>query len=126
MSDPPRPIKPAFFVGSSKKDLRAFPDGARSEIGLSIFEAQLGRHPSNAKPFKGFNGVLEIRDNFDGDTFRAVYTIRFEGVVYILHAFQKKTTTGISTPQRHIELIRQRLRDADAMHKVMKETDNER
>lgn len=126
MSDLPRPIKPAFFVGSSKKDLRAFPDGARSEIGLSIFEAQLGRHPSNAKPLKGFNGVLEIRDNFDGDTYRAVYTIRFEGVVYILHAFQKKSTSGIATPQRHIDLIRQRLRDADAMHKAMKETGNER
>lgn len=126
MSDLPRPIKPAFFVGLSKKDLRAFPDGARSEIGLSIFEAQLGRHPSNAKPLKGFNGVLEIRDNFDGDTYRAVYTIRFEGVVYILHAFQKKSTSGIATPQRHIDLIRQRLRDADAMQKAMKETGNER
>jgi len=60
---------------------------------------------------------LELRDNFDGDTYRAVYTVRFEGVLY---AFQKKSTRGISTPQRHIELIRQRLRDAEAIHKAAK------
>lgn len=87
-------IKPTVFVGSSKKDLRAFPAAVRSEIGQSLFEAQLGEHPRNAKPLKGFGGVLEIRDNFDGDTYRTVYTTRFEGV---LHAFQKKSTSGIAT-----------------------------
>lgn len=120
MSDRLRPIKPAVFVGSSQKDLKAFPAEARSEIGQSLFEAQLGEHPRNAKPLKGMSGVLEIRDNFDGDTYRAVYTIRFEGVLYILHAFQKKSTSGIATPRRHIDLIRQRLRDAEAIHKPMK------
>ena len=72
----------------------------------------------NAKPLKGFAGVLEIRDNFDGDTYRAVYTTRLEGVLYVLHAFQKKSTRGIATPQRHVDLIRQRLRDAEAIHKA--------
>ena len=115
-----RAIKPTVFVGSSQKDLRAFPAAVRSEIGQSLFEAQLGEHPRNAKPLKGFGGVLEIRDNFDGDTYRAVYTTRFEGVLYILHAFQKKSTSGIATPQRHVELIRQRLRDAEAIHKATK------
>jgi phage-related protein len=115
-----RTIKPTVFVGSSRKDLRAFPTAVRNEIGQALFEAQLGDHPRNAKPLKGFAGVLEIRDNFDGDTFRAVYTIRFEGVLYILHAFQKKSTSGVATPQRHIDLIRQRLRDAEVIHKASK------
>ena len=94
------------------------PSAVRSEIGQSLFEAQLGGHPRNAKPLKGFAGVLEIRDNFDGDTYRAVYTTRLEGVLYVLHAFQKKSTRGIATPQRHVDLIRQRLRDAEAIHKA--------
>ena len=120
MSDLLRPIKPAVFVGSSKRDLSEFPLAVRSEIGQALFEAQLGDHPHNAKPLKGFSGVLEIRDNFDGDTYRAVYTVRFEGVLYVLHAFQKKSTRGIATPQRHIDLVRQRLRDAEAIHKATK------
>jgi phage-related protein len=115
-----RSIKPAVFVGSSRKDLRAFPTAVRNEIGQALFEAQLGDHPRNAKPLKGLGGVLEIRDNFEGDTYRAVYTIRFEGVLYVLHAFQKKSTSGIATPQRHIDLIRQRLRDAEVIHKASK------
>ena len=118
MNDRLRAIKPAVFVGSSQKDLRAFPAAVRSEIGQSLFEAQLGEHPRNTKPLKGFAGVLEIRDNFDGDTYRAVYTTRLEGVLYVLHAFQRKSTGGIATPQRHVDLIRQRLRDAEAIHEA--------
>jgi phage-related protein len=118
-----RAIKPAVFVGSSRKDLRAFPRKARQEIGQSLFEAQLGDHPASAKPLKGFgSGVLEIRDNFDGDTYRAVYTVRFEGALYVLHAFQKKSTKGIATPQRHLDLIRKRLREAEIIHKATKGT----
>lgn len=120
MNDLLRTIKPAVFVGSSRKDLRAFPTAVRTEIGQALFEAQLGDHPRNAKPLKGLGGVLEIRDNFDGDTYRAVYTVRFEGVLYVLHAFQKKSSSGIATPQRHIDLIRQRLRDAEVIHKASK------
>jgi phage-related protein len=88
MNDLLRMIRPAVFVGSSRKDLRAFPAKVKQEIGQPLFTAQLGDHPGNAKPLKGFgSGVLEIRDNFDGDTYRAVYTVRFEGVLYVLHAF---------------------------------------
>ena len=118
MNDLLRTIKPTVFVGSSRKDLRAFPTAVRTGIGQALFEAQLGDHPRNAKPLKGFAGVLEIRDNFEGNTYRAVYTIRFEGVLYVLHAFQKKSTSGIATPQRHIDLIRQRLRDAEVIHRA--------
>jgi phage-related protein len=115
-----RTIRPAVFVGSSQKDLRAFPAEVRGQIGQSLFEAQLGEHPRNAKPLKGFAGVLEIRDNHDGDTYRAVYTVRFGGVLYVLHAFQKKSTSGIATPLRHIELIQRRLRDAEMIHNATK------
>jgi phage-related protein len=76
----------------------------RGEIRQPLFEAQLGDHPRNAKPLRGFNGVLEIRDNFDSDTYRAVYTARFEGVLYVLYAFPKKTTSRIATRRRNIEL----------------------
>jgi phage-related protein len=118
-----RAIKPAVFVGTSRRDLQAFPRPVRREIGQALFEAQLGDHPAKAKPLKGFgSGVLEIRDNYDGDTYRAVYTVRFEGVLYILHTFQKKSTKGIATPQRHLDLIWQRLRQAEAIHRARKGT----
>jgi phage-related protein len=116
-----RAIKPAVFVGSSRRDLQAFPKPVRREIGQALFEAQLGDHPANAKPLKDFGGgVLEIRDNYDGDTYRAIYTVRFEGVLYVLHTFQKKSAKGIATPQRHLDLIRQRLRQAEAIHRASK------
>jgi len=116
-----RAIKPAVFVGSSRRDLQAFPAEVRREIGQALFEAQLGEHPAGAKPLKGFgSGVLEIRDNFDGDTYRTVYTVRFEGVLYVLHTFQKKSTKGIATPQRHLDLVRQRLRQAEIIHQAAK------
>jgi phage-related protein len=115
-----RSIKPTVFVGSSRKDLQGFPASVRGEIGQALFEAQLGDHPHSAKPLKGMGGVLEIRDNFDGDTYRAVYTVRFEGVLYVLHAFQKKSTSGIATPQRQMDLVKQRLRDAETIHKATK------
>jgi phage-related protein len=117
VSDVLRRVKPVVFVGSSQKDLRAFPAAVRRDVGVSLFDAQLGLPPHNAKPLKGMSGVLEIRDSYDGDTCRAVYTIRLEGVLYVLHAFQKKSTSGIATPQRHIDMIKQRLRMAEDIHK---------
>jgi phage-related protein len=117
-----RGIKPAVFVGSSRRDLRAFPAVARREIGQALYEAQLGDHPAVAKPLKGFGGgVLEIRNSVGGDAYRAVYTVRFEGVLYVLHVFQKKSSKGIATPTRHLELIRQRLRQAQVIHRASKE-----
>src|SRR6266849_2688817 len=73
-------------------------------------------------PSKGLSGVLEIRDNFDGNTYRAVYTVRFEDVLYVLHVFHKKSTKGIATPKRHLDLVRQRLRDAETIHRATEET----
>jgi len=88
-------------------------------MGYALRFAQAGVKPEAAKPLKGFKGagVLEVVEDHDGDTYRAVYTVRLAGVVYVLHCFQKKSKTGIVTPRHTIELIRQRLRVAEAMYK---------
>jgi len=106
--------KPVRWVGSSKADLSAFPEDVRRRVGGALWEAQTGRKAPYAKPLKGFGGagVLEIVDDFDGDTFRAVYTVRFAKVVYVLHAFQKKSKRGIATPRAELDLIGRRLRQA--------------
>jgi phage-related protein len=106
--------KPVRWVGNSRDDLRRFPERVRNRVGGALWEAQLGRRALFAKPLKGFGGagVLEVVDNFDGDAYRAVYTVRFAGVVYVLHAFQKKAKHGIATPKREIDLIEQRLKRA--------------
>ena len=103
------------FIGSSREDLRGFPDEVKQDIGYALFEAQKGQKSEAAKPLKGFGGagVLEIIERFDGDTYRAVYTVRFREVVYVLHCFQKKSKSGIKTPQQDIELIQRRLRAAE-------------
>ena len=106
--------KPVRWIGRSLQDLRAFPEDVRRRVGVALWEAQLGLKAAYVKPLKGFGdaGVLEIVDDFDGDTYRAVYTVRFAGVVYVLHAFQKKSKKGIATPKAELELIEQRLRRA--------------
>lgn len=105
--------KPLHWVGSSKKDYLDFPQEVQSDMGYALGVAQLGGKHPNAKPWKGEgSGVLEVVEGFRGDAFRAVYTVRFAGVVYVLHAFQKKSKTGIKTPQEDIDLIRARLKAA--------------
>jgi phage-related protein len=106
--------KPVRWVGSSKEDLSGFPEEVRRRIGGALWEAQIGRKAAYAKPLKGFGdaGVLEVVDDFDGNTFRAVYTVRFTKAVYVLHAFQKKSKRGVATPKAELDLIRQRLKRA--------------
>jgi phage-related protein len=87
----------------------------QENFGFELFLAQTGQHPPSAKPLKGLGGgIVEVIDDFDGDTFRAVYTVRFESAVYVLHSFKKKSKQGIKTPQSDIELIKRRLKDAAA------------
>ena len=106
--------KPVEWIGSSKADLKRFPGPVQDRMGFAIYRAQLGRQHRDAKPLKGFGpGVVEIVARHDGDTFRAVYTVRFETAVYVLHAFQKKARRGIATPKRELDLVRQRLRAAE-------------
>ena len=113
-----QPAKPVRWVGRSRDDLRAFPEAVRLRVGGALWEAQTGGKAPWAKPLKGFDGagVVEIVDDHDGDTYRAVYTVRFAGVVYVLHAFQKKSKRGIATPRHEIALIEQRLKRAREDH----------
>jgi phage-related protein len=107
--------KPVRWIGSSLEDLRAFPSEARRAIGYALYFAQMGdKHPS-AKPLRGFGGagVLEVVEDHDGNTFRAVYTVKFSEAIYVLHVFQKKSKKGIRTPKRDIDLIKDRLRRAE-------------
>jgi phage-related protein len=102
--------KEVRWIASSLKELCGFPSEVQRVMGFALFLAQTGdKHPS-AKPLRGFHGsgVLEIIDDFDGDAFRTVYTVRFEDVVYVLHAFQKKSKRGIATPKREMDLVQER------------------
>lgn len=99
-------MKPVRWVGSSLNDLRAFPAEVRAVFGFALYHVQEGKHPVIAKPLRGFgSGVLELVDDFDGDTYRAVYAVRFQSAVYVLHAFQKKSTRGIKTALRDTDLF---------------------
>ena len=105
--------KPLDWVGSSKKDFVGFPDPVKDEMGNALGLAQFGvKHPS-AKPWKGHGaGVFEVVEDHAGDTYRAVYTVRFKEVVYVLHAFQKKSPRGIKTAQVDVDLVERRLKVA--------------
>src|SRR2546427_877803 len=109
--------KPLYWVGSSKRDLLEFPEAVKDALGSALSVAQFGgKHPA-AKPWKGEGpGVLEIVDDYQGNTYRAVYTLRFERAVYVLHAFQKKSPKGIRTANRDVDLVEQRLKQAQRDH----------
>ncbi len=114
-----KPQKPVEWMGSSRDDLRAFPDEVRRVVGVAIYDAQNGDENPSVKALKGFGGrsVLEVIDDFDGDTYRAVYTVRFAGVVYVLHCFQKKSKKGRVTPKHDIEVVKMRLKAAEAHYR---------
>ncbi len=110
------PPKPVTWMGDSLARLHAFPPTVQDEIGYALYLAQIGEKHLSAKPLKGLgSGVLEVVSDHRGDTFRAVYTVRFHERVYVLHAFQKKSKKGIATPQPDIDLLRQRLARATAL-----------
>lgn len=111
-------IRPVVWVGSSREDLREFPRLVRQRIGTALQVAQDGDKHPDAKPLRGYRGasVLEVVEDFDGDTYRAVYTVRFVEAVYVLHCFQEKSTRGIATTHRDLDLIEARLRRAQEFH----------
>jgi len=92
------------------------PDEVQQAFGFALYNAQIGLIHPDAKPLKGFGsaGVLEVVEDWRGDTYRAVYTVRFASAIYVLHCFQKKSKRGIQTPKREIDLVRERLREAEA------------
>ncbi|MCK4993994.1 MAG: type II toxin-antitoxin system RelE/ParE family toxin, partial [Candidatus Omnitrophica bacterium] len=108
--------KKLYWVGSSRGDIQGFPENVKDDIGFALRKVQEGGKPASAKPWKGVSGasVLEIVENYDTDTYRACYTVRFSEVVYVLHCFQKKSNKGIKTPKRDIDLIKRRLKAAEA------------
>ena len=110
-------LRPLVWVGTSLRDLKWFPDEVQDEIGYGLFLAQSGDRHRKAKPLKGFGGagVLDMISDHQGNTYRAVYTVRLVHAVYVLHAFQKKSKHGIETSKRDLELIRQRLKEAEQM-----------
>jgi len=113
MEEPHR-LKPVVWMGSSRKDLKSFPDDVKRAIGFALRQAQLGGKALSAKPLSGFGsaGVLEIVENHFSDTYRLVYTVTLGDCVYVLHAFQKKSKRGSSTPRVDVALIRGRLKTA--------------
>jgi phage-related protein len=105
--------KPLHWIGSAKADFLAFPDQVKSDFGYALGVVQLGGKPPKAKPWKGLGpGVFELVEGFDGNAYRAIYTVRFEAAVYVLHAFQKKSPSGIRTATVDVRLVEQRLRRA--------------
>lgn len=108
--------KTLFWLGSSKKDLKSLPDEVQDTFGFALHLAQEGKKHKQAKPFKGFGGagVLEVVEDFRGDAYRAVYTVKVGNAIYVLHCFQKKSTHGIETPKPDMDLIRERLKAAEA------------
>jgi phage-related protein len=113
-------LKPVDWIGSSYKDFRAFPDDVQDHMGYALHLAQTGDKHQDAKPLKGFGGagVLEIVSDHVGDTYRAVYAVKFPTAIYVLHAFQKKSKTGSKTPTTETELIAHRLKTAEADYKA--------
>ncbi|GCL42841.1 type II toxin-antitoxin system RelE/ParE family toxin [Anabaena sp. FACHB-1250] len=106
--------KPLRWIASALNDLKKFPEDVQDVMGYALDLAQHGQKHPDAKPLRGFSGagVLEIVDDLDGDTYRAIYTVKFEGVIYLLHSFQKKSKHGIATPKQDIELVKKRLKIA--------------
>jgi phage-related protein len=111
-------IKPVIWIGRSRADLQDFPAKVKDAIGYALYLAQRGGKHPDARPLRGFGGagILEIVEDHAGDTYRAVYSVRFARRVYVLHAFQKKSKAGIKTPQPEIDLIKSRLKRAEEEH----------
>jgi phage-related protein len=107
--------RPVEFIASAKRDLAAMPKSVKAVFGFAIFQAEIGEKHLDAKPLKGFGGagVLEVVEDFHGDTYRGIYTVKFSGVVYVLDAFQKKAKKGSKTPKQDMDRIKSRLKLAE-------------
>lgn len=118
MASPPT-LKPVRWVGSSRRDVQAFPEMVQDHLGYALYVAQCGGKHRDTKTLSGFGGagVLEIITHHLGDTFRTVYTLQYQGVVYVLHAFQKKSKRGRATPKHDMDLIKRRLQEAERLAK---------
>jgi phage-related protein len=111
-------MKPLHWIGSSLKDVKNFPAEVRREVGFALYLAQKGDKAANAVPMVGFGGanILEVVICEEGDAYRAIYTVKFAGAIYALHAFQKKSPRGAQTPRPDLNTLRERLKQALAHH----------
>ena len=127
MADTSQP-KPLFWIASTRDDLREFPNEVRQIIGYGLYLAQMGDKHLNAKALKGFGGAgtLEIVADHDGDTYRAVYTVRYREVVYVLHVFAKKSKSGKATPKTDLDLIKRRVKLAEQEYQRWRGSDANR
>jgi phage-related protein len=109
--------KPVIWLADTLAALRRYPEEVQDEMGYALYLAQIGQKYFRAKPLKGLGpGVLEVVSDHRGDTYREVYTVRFQDAVYVLHVFQKKSKKGVATPRSEIELVRQRLKRAEELN----------
>ncbi len=117
-TDETKETKPLIWIGSSRDDLREFPEAVSHMMGFALWQGQLGRKHRDAKVLRGFGGagMLEVVEDHDGNTYRAVYTVKFAGAIYVLHSFQKKSKKGIKTPVAEMNVIRQRFKAAERHH----------
>ncbi len=111
-------IRPVVWVGDSKKQLKKMPEDVQKQMGGELYLAQKGEKPPHGKSFKGIaSGVFEIKDDFETNTYRLVYVVQFGTRLYVLHAFQKKSTKGIATSKKDVDLIARRYKEALELEK---------
>lgn len=116
-------LKRLEWIGGSKKDLKALPEDVIHVFGYALYLAQIGQKHEQAKPLRGFGsaGVLEVIEDWRGNTYRAVYTVRYVARVFVLHVFQKKSKSGIATPKPDLDLIKERLKAAASRAKELED-----
>jgi phage-related protein len=121
-------LKRLEWIGGSKKDLKALPEDVIDVFGYALYLAQMGQKHEQAKPLRGFGsaGVLEVIEDWRGNTYRAVYTVRYVARVFVLHVFQKKSKSGIATPKPDLDLIRERLKAAASRAKELEDEQAQR
>ncbi len=115
-------MKRLFWIGSSREDLKQFPDEVQDEMGYGLYLAQMGDRHNHAKTLSGLGNakVIELRENDRSGTYRVIYTVEMADFIFVLHAFQKKSKSGIATPKQEIDLLKRRLKEADALYKELK------
>jgi len=128
MAEAPAALKRLEWIGSSKKDLKALPEEVIDVFGYALYLAQTGEKHERAKPLSGFGSadVLEVIEDRRGDTYRAVYTVRYAARVFVLHVFQKKSKSGIATPKPDMDLIKERLKAAGKRAKELEDEQTQR
>ena len=116
-------MKRLFWIGSSREDLKKFPDEVQDEMGHGLYLAQMGNRHNHAKTLSGLGNakIVKLRETGRSGTYRVVYTVEMAELIFVLHAFQKKSKSGIATPKQDIDLIKRRLKEVDSLYKKLKE-----